>query len=260
MSPTLDAGFSKILTMLKTEAVIICVNYSDFLSITLPQNKKVIDRILVVTKDSDFETINLCKKLQVEYIVTDAFNYNGASFNKGLAINVGFSQLKLRDWIINLDADILLPDNFSETVSREMQNIECSYSCRRYDIPTFKEWLEVMQNRELIKTKKLYRGIGYGNFFCFNFNSSIFQKSIGEFKGLPYPYWFSHASESDWIFRNRWSDWIYDPPLNDNPHQHEIENRDRAEHPEFLKELSCQVIHLGETGRNALSRVTPEFK
>lgn len=243
----------------KIEAVIICVNYSDFLDITLNENLKHFDQIIVVTSKEDIDTQSICKKYNATCLETNAFYLNDAKFNKGMAIDVGFSYLKYKDWVINLDADIVLPDNFRDKFLEEASDIECSYASRRYDIQTYKEWEEVKIDKNKLKNKLLYRGIGYGNFFCFNYNSKIFQNLINTTNGFPYPNWFPHVAESDWIFRNRWSDWIYDPQLNDDPNQHDITNNDRAKNPDKLKELSFKVIHLGQTGRNESSRITPKF-
>lgn len=244
----------------KIEAVIICVNYSDFLDITLDQNLKHFDQIIVITSEKDIGTYEICKKYNVTCVQTDAFYINGAKFNKGLAIDIGFAHSKYKDWIVNLDADIVLPENFRDKFLEEATDIECSYASRRYDIQTYEEWQEIKDDPNKLNNKLLYRGIGYGNFFCFNYKSQVFQDLIQKTNGLPYPSWFPHVAESDWIFRNAWSDWIYDPPLNDDPNQHNLQNNDRPINPNLLKELSFKVIHLGQTGRNESSRLTPEFK
>jgi hypothetical protein len=245
---------------MKIEAVIISVNYSDFLDICLSKNHMHFDNIIVVTTPEDVNTISICKNYEnVLCIKTDAFFFKGAKFNKGLAINVGLKCLKYKDWVVNLDSDTVLPENFRELFVNETSDIECSYGCRRYDVPTFKEWQEIEKNQDALKDKLLYRGVGYGNFFSFNYNSSIFKKLNQESNGLPYPYWIGTVAESDWIFRNYWSDWIYDPALNDDPNQHYFKNNDRAKNPKYLKQLSFNVIHLGETGRNESARVTKIF-
>jgi len=245
---------------MKIEAIIICVNYSDFLEISLSKNAKHFDNIIVVSSLEDKITEEICHKYNAKCVKTDAFYINNAKFNKGLAINVGFSFLEHRDWVINLDADIILPDNFRNLFFNEATDIECSYAARRYDVPTYQEWEEVEKDMSSLKNKLLYRGIGYGNFFCFNYRSSTFQNLLIKTNNLPYPYWFPHVAESDWIFRNYWSDWIFDPKLNDDPNQHNILHKDRAENPNKLKELSFKVIHLGQTGKNESSRVTPKFE
>jgi Glycosyl transferase family 2 len=244
---------------MKIEAVIICVNYSDFLEISLSKNKKHFDNIIVVTSLEDKTSEEICNKYKVKCVKTDAFYINNAKLNKGLAINVGFSFLEHKDWVVNLDADIILPDNFRNLFFNEAKDIECSYASRRYDIQTYKEWKEIEQNPDKLYNKLLYRGIGYGNFFCFNYKSLTFQNLLTKTNNLPYPYWFPNVAESDWIFRNYWSDWIFDPKLNDCPNQHNISNNDRPSIPEKLKQLSFHVIHLGETGKNESERITPKF-
>jgi len=243
----------------KIEAIIVCVNYYDFLEITLQKNAKHFDNIIVLSSEKDLLTQQVCSKYQNCFLVkTDAFYYKNAFFNKGLAIDVGFQFLKFKDWIINLDADIVLHENFRIDFFKEAIDINSSYSTRRYDIPTFNEWLDIQKDPKALNKKLLYRGIGYGNFFCFNYNSEVFQNLLNQ-TSCPYPAWFPHVAESDWIFRNYWSDWIYDPKLNDDPNQHNIENKDRPLNPNLLKELSFKIIHLGETGKNEKGRVTPEF-
>jgi hypothetical protein len=246
--------------MLKIEAVIISVNYSDFLEICLSKNYKHFDNIVVVTTPEDGKTMEICKKYEnILCVKTDAFFFQGAKFNKGLAIDVGFRYLKHKDWIVNLDSDTILPDNFRELFLNEATDIECSYGARRYDVPTYKEWLEIEKDSSRLKDKTLYRGIGYGNFFCFNYNGSIFKNLNEQTQNLPYPHWIGTVAESDWIFRNYWSDWIYDPSLSDDPNLHGLENKDRPEKVKYLKQLSFNIIHLGETGRNESSRVTKLF-
>lgn len=55
------------------EAVITSVNFSDFLSICLPENKKYFDNIIVATALFDTKCIELCKQENVQYITTDRF-------------------------------------------------------------------------------------------------------------------------------------------------------------------------------------------
>lgn len=245
----------------KIEAVVICVNYSDFLKITLSKNAHNFDHIVIITSHNDNEIEKITSSYSnISLIKTDAFYYNGASFNKGLAIDVGFQSLKYKDWVVNLDADIVLPTNFKEKFLQEANDIECSYSAQRYNIETYEEWLEINKNILKLKNKLLYRGIGYGYFFCFNYKSKIFQHLLEITNGFPYPNWLPNVAESDWIFRNYWSDWVFDPPLTNDQNQHNINYNDKAQNPSKLKQLSFNVIHLGETGRNEKSRITPKWE
>lgn len=75
------------------ECIMVCVDYGDFLDITLGNNKKHFDKIVVVTTQKDKETQNVCKKHGVTSIITNRLYEDGANFNKGKAINDGLKHL-----------------------------------------------------------------------------------------------------------------------------------------------------------------------
>jgi len=47
---------------MRIEAVVVCVNYSDFLAATLPKNIELVDRLVVVSHYEDRATHRLCDK------------------------------------------------------------------------------------------------------------------------------------------------------------------------------------------------------
>ena len=79
---------------MKIEGVIICVDYSDFLSETLSSNRSLFDKLVVVTSLTDQKTKTLCDFYNVECVQTDVFYKGAAPFNKGLGINEGLKKLK----------------------------------------------------------------------------------------------------------------------------------------------------------------------
>jgi len=91
-------------------SITVCVDYDDFLAITLPRNKRHFKRTLVVTAPHDIRTQQLCASLEVECYVTDVFYKNGAAFNKGAAMEEGFEILGREGWICIWDADIVMPN------------------------------------------------------------------------------------------------------------------------------------------------------
>lgn len=97
---------------MKIEAVVVCVNYSDFLAKTLPENLEQLDRLVIVTHPSDKATQALCNKFGVDCLKTEVMHDEGDSFNKGRAINLGLSHLRHEGFLLHLDADVLLPHNF----------------------------------------------------------------------------------------------------------------------------------------------------
>lgn len=94
-------------------AITVCVNYSHLFKFCIP-NKRFFKRWLIVTVEEDFDTIELCKKHNLEYIFSK--NLYKRQFSKGAAINEGFDHLGYKqDWYLHIDADVLLPDNFGDT-------------------------------------------------------------------------------------------------------------------------------------------------
>ena len=93
----------------KVEAVVVCDRYSDFLRCTLPGNKHLFDRIVVVTSAEDRDTQRICEFHHVECLQTDALNSRWNKFCKGAGINEGLSRLDRNGWVVHLDADIALP-------------------------------------------------------------------------------------------------------------------------------------------------------
>lgn len=94
-------------------AITVCVDYSDVLSILLPNNLRHFDDYCVVTSPDDKQTQELAESHNIVCHVTDAFYQNGATFNKWKALEEGLDLFCRRPeregWIWNLDADILLP-------------------------------------------------------------------------------------------------------------------------------------------------------
>lgn len=240
-------------------AIIAAINYDDFLEITLCENKEAFDNIIIITDSKDAKTQELCKKYGVSCVITDVFYINNNKFNRGMAYNLVFKYLKERlDWVLLMDADIVVPKNFKQLFSNLNPDKESFYGAQRYDVQTHEEWLAIKADPNKIKKHLLYRGIGYGYFQLFNFNSSTIQNLAEKNDLLIYPP-FPTVSEGDWIFRNYWSDWIFDPKLSGDPNQHQIEYNDRAENPNRLKRLPFHVIHLGQPGKNESSRITSRF-
>ncbi|WP_197454673.1 class I SAM-dependent methyltransferase [Stieleria varia] len=89
------------------EAVVVSVNYSDYLAQTLPILMRYVDQAVVVTDHDDPETARVVSRNPGAKVVkTDQFYRNGARFNKGAAINVGLKELHRDNWVLLLDADI----------------------------------------------------------------------------------------------------------------------------------------------------------
>ena len=94
----------------KLDVVIVSVDYNDFLEITLERNSRIFDRITVVTSSSDKRCVEICEKFGASTVVTDCMYSDGAPFNKAKAINEGMASISDPDFILILDADIIVQD------------------------------------------------------------------------------------------------------------------------------------------------------
>lgn len=125
---------------MKIEAVVVCVNYSDFLAATLPKNIELVDRLVVVTHPDDKATQKLCTKYSVDCLKTEVFHDDGDAFNKGRAINLGLSNLRHDGWIMHLDADVLLPHRFRHALSMAPLDKSCIYGADRLNATSWEQW------------------------------------------------------------------------------------------------------------------------
>lgn len=125
---------------MRIEAVIVCKDYHDFLSHTLPLNLPHLDRVVVVTHPDDKGTRGLCAKYSVDCLDTTVFHDNGDKFNKGRAARLGLSHLRHDDWLLHIDADIVLPHRFREMLKHAQLNKSCIYGADRLNVKSFEDW------------------------------------------------------------------------------------------------------------------------
>lgn len=125
---------------MKIEAVVICVNYADFLAESLPTNKHQFDRLVVVTTPEDKATQKLCEYYHVQCIQTDVFDTANGNFRKGAAINVGLAALDRDAWLCHMDADIVLPPKFRIVLERAHLATDNIYGVDRFMIVGAPEW------------------------------------------------------------------------------------------------------------------------
>lgn len=224
--------------------IITCVNYSDILKYTLPDNSKILKNIIIVTDTNDRDTVDICNKLNIKYIRTDIFyekesikfNYwsdmlslpwwnkiyqyyfnKKRSFNKSKAINYTIKNYINTDWILLIDADIILSENLKYTNLNELDK-DYLYSTYRIIYKTKQDWIN-KQNSILDS----WQFVGF--FQLFNKKSNNFFKNY-----YGYDEEFNYANSSDYFFMKKWG----------------IQK----------KLLNFPVIHLGETERNWQGRVT----
>ena len=117
----------------KINAVTVSIDYSDYLE-KIILNRQQVDRWVIVTHKSDKKTIRLCESYNVEYILSRDIYSNMSPFAKGKAINEGLKYLESDDWVLQIDSDILLPDNFKASVNALHLDVDTLYGARRTNI------------------------------------------------------------------------------------------------------------------------------
>lgn len=132
---------------MKLEGVITCVNYSDFLAATLPENLPHFERLVVVTRPDDHNTKSLCQKYSVECVETECFQDEGDAFNKGRGINLGLGHLRGLGWILHLDADIVLPHRFRDLLYRARLEKDHLYGADRVNVYGYDRWEQLKSAR-----------------------------------------------------------------------------------------------------------------
>ena len=201
----------------------------EFLKITLPQNIKFFDRIIIITDSKSINIQEFCKQHPITLLITDDFYKNGAKFNRGLTYNMAFELLIHKDQITLMDADCYTPDSLGKIIKERNFDIERFYGCRRIIIPKYHDFLKIISGdiKSIDKIECPF-GIGYGFFQSFNYNSQIVKKY-----GLNYPQSYDNSGE-DWQWRNLWGETI---------------NGDK-EYTGLLTEIPEKIYHLGEPNIN----------
>ena len=204
----------------KIDIVMVSVNYNDILPITLSSIPKDIS-VTVVTTSDDIECQRICVENNVKFVISDRIYEEGADFNKGKAINDGIKSIVNPEWILLLDADIYLKDDFVDILKSTNLTPQDLFICKRLIVDN-NESFERWKNGE--EVGRMERAKGYGFFHLFNIKS-VRRSPI-------FPENYKDASFSDLEFRDSFKS---------------------------KKELDTYVIHLGTTNQNWNGRKTESF-
>lgn len=90
-------------------AILVCVDYADYLSITLPRNRHHFEQVMIVSTSDDHETAAVADACDTRLFQTNAFYDDGAKFNKWKALEQGLDALGREGWLCIMDADVLWP-------------------------------------------------------------------------------------------------------------------------------------------------------
>lgn len=215
----------------RPKSIVVCVDFDDLLSITLPRNKRHFEKVVVITTKEDKRTQYVAAVHHCECLITDAFTRHGATFNKGLAIEEGLSYAGRTGWLCIWDCDIVLP----EIASMTNLSKDCLYGAQRRILQDPREFRDGVDWSALPCPTKSWECAGYFQLFYTPSPSLI-----------EWPWYgtrWKHAGGGDSDFQLRYP-------------------RDKWKHVPF------DVLHLGpegtadldtRIGQNWLGRVTPRI-
>ncbi len=120
---------------------ITCVDYDDFLALTLPSALSIFPNTWVVTAARDDGSLSVSRRHCARTFTTDVWWYNGARFDKAAAINE-WIETSIADkapcWILLLDADIYLPPGLEAYLCGLQRHV--LYSAQRRMCPSKEDW------------------------------------------------------------------------------------------------------------------------
>jgi len=203
------------------DAVTVCINYADYLVHTIG-NRECFDRWLIVTTESDEETIQVCKDNDIEYCFTDRVTEEG-KFYKGRGINDGLLKLDPQDWVCLIDADtLLMAEEFNRL--KVGQNEDSIIGVQgRFPVSSSQDILGLRSLEEIRDTDLEHLRLLIGYFQMWHSNMRKF-----------YPEQWHHAGGDDIIMRNSY-------------------------HEDNWKFLDTYAVHLGPSFKNHKGRKTERF-
>lgn len=101
---------------MNVHAVTTSVDYAPELAHSIDLWLGGLASLIVVTAPRDEATIELARKSGARLHVTDAFYEDGAHLNKGRAMQQARSLLPAEDWHLFIDADVIPPEKWLDTV------------------------------------------------------------------------------------------------------------------------------------------------
>lgn len=208
-------------------AITVCVDFYDFLAVTLPVNIHHFSEYWVVTSMRDEKTTEWCQyfrdhlNLPVFIVRTDLFYRDGAVFNKYRAMEMALDVMERKGWLCILDADVIWPKSLGAWQPQQGY----LYTPFRYmlddlsqSIPAEKDWSKLRL---------------HGNHNEFAGYSQIFHADDPELGPAPWHQTnWRHAGGGDSFFQLKW------PP-------------ERKVRPPW------RCLHLGRGGEDWCGRVKP---
>lgn len=174
---------------MRIHGLTVCVQYAEWLAQGLACWMSGLSSLTVVTAHGDAETLAVAHYGGARVFVTDAFYRDGASFNKGRAMEEAREQMPWEDWILFFDADVVPPDGWADRLARLQPGR--LYGCRRFEA-------DAGDIDDIGQPSIPGDGVGVGYFQLFHSGDPCVQQTP-----LLETHW-KHAGNYDNAFMNRW--------------------------------------------------------
>lgn len=134
----------------KISLIGICVSYDyyDTLQFMLPVNYAHFEKMYIITQKNDTKTIQLCSKFKNVIVLYYNFKNNNKTFDKFGGLNYAQEIVYKKhpdSWYLNIDSDIILPNNFIDILIKQNLNPECIYGIIRNNLFKTSELLDKKQ-------------------------------------------------------------------------------------------------------------------
>jgi hypothetical protein len=205
----------------RLRAIMVSVDYSDILGITLPYNRHHFSEVVIVTTPEDVKTQEVAISHGANTFLTRSFYESGALFNKWKCLEQGLDAMGRHGWFCVMDADVLWPEVIPAfpvqigklyTPRRRMVN-----DIRGFLIPPENDWHKFPIHPQQAEFA------GY---------SQIFHADDPHLGPAPWHQTnWKHAGGADSFFQAKWS-------------------------PQFKERPPFEVLHLGPAGVNWCGRAS----
>ena len=151
---------------MRIEAVTVCVGYGDFLAVTARENQHLLEDWVIVTSPDDIETRDVCRRHSIRYVLSEDFR-RGGPFNKARLIQRAIDQVGGKDWILHLDADIVLPRQLRSLLDMAHVDDRVIYGADRCNLVGYQSWLHLKRD------KGCWDNHSFGNYLRFEDSATI---------------------------------------------------------------------------------------
>jgi hypothetical protein len=203
------------------EAVTVCVGYADFLAETAKWNVPLFERWIIVTEPGDTETREVCRRFNLECVLSEDGKRHGSPFNKGRMVERGMQHTSSEGWRLHIDADIALPHRFRQMLEISDPQEDMIYGIDRVMVHGWESWQKLLSTGYLqsgqydyhcyvgfpkgypLGTRWVHTQMGYVPIGFFQ----LFHSSQDEWRGVrvkPYPVQHGNACRSDVQMGLRW--------------------------------------------------------